>query len=338
MSEPQVGREIRLARRPMGWPELADFEIVAAPVPVPEKGQLLVQNLLMSVDPYMRNRMNAVRSYVPAYAIDQALEGGAVGRVLRAETAGIVPGTLVVHDRGWRDYAVLEASEVSLVGGTAVQAGRHLGIMGMPGLTAYAGMTDVAAVRAGETVFISSAAGAVGLAAGQIAKLCGAGLVIGSTGSSRKAGLLTSKFGFDATVDYRQGPLDIQLRRSAPNGIDVYLDNVGAEHLEAAIAMMNPHGRIAACGMISRYNSLDLAEGPRNIMQIIAKRITLRGYIIDDYADRRDAHLKIISNWLDEDKINYTETVIDGLVNAPRAFIDMMRGEYFGKVLVKISD
>ncbi len=338
MSEPQAGREIRLARRPMGWPELADFEVVCAPVPPVEKGQLLIQNLLMSVDPYMRNRMNAVRSYVPAYAIDRALEGGAVGRVLRSEAPGISPGTLVVHEGGWREYAVVEASQVGPVGGTAVQAGRHLGILGMPGLTAYAGIVDVAAVQAGETVFISSAAGAVGLAAGQIARLRGASKVIGSTGSPRKAGLLTSKFGFDAAIDYRQGPLDIQLRRSAPDGIDVYLDNVGAEHLEAAIAMMNPHGRIAACGMISRYNSLDLAEGPRNIMQIIAKRITMQGYIIDDYVDRRDAHLKIISNWLDEGKIRYTETVIDGLDNAPRIFIDMMRGEYFGKVLVRISE
>lgn len=338
MSEAKVGREIRLSRRPMGWPELTDFEVAYAPVPTPKQGQLLVQNLLMSVDPYMRNRMNAVRSYVPAYAIDEALEGGAVGRVLRAETAEITPGTLVVHDRGWRDYAVVEADQVSPVEGTVLQAGRHLGVMGMPGLTAYAGMTDVADVQAGDTVFISSAAGAVGLAAGQIAKLCGASTVIGSTGSSKKAGLLTSEFGFDAALDYRQGPVDTQLRRSAPDGIDVYLDNVGGEHLEAAIAMMKPHGRIAACGMISRYNSTDLAAGPRNIMQVIAKRITLRGYIIDDYVDQRSAHLKVIANWLSDGKINYRETVIDGLLNAPHAFIEMMRGEYFGKVLVKISD
>lgn len=338
MSEALTGREIRLARRPAGWPEPADFEIANVPVSEPAEGQILVQNVLMSIDPYMRNRMNAVRSYVPAYAIGQPLEGGAVGRVLRGASPGISPGTLVMHDRGWRDYAVMDADQVSQLDGTLEQAGRHLGILGMPGLTAYAGVVDVAAVSPGDTVFISSAAGAVGLAAGQMARLRGAARVLGSTGSPEKASLLTAEYGFDAVLNYREGPVDTQLRRCAPDGIDVYFDNVGGEHLEAAIAMMNPHGRIAACGMISRYNSLDFAEGPRNLMQIIAKRITLRGFIIDDYADRRDAHIRVISDWLDKGSLKSGETVVDGLPRAPSALIEMMRGRYFGKVLVKISD
>jgi NADPH-dependent curcumin reductase CurA len=338
MTRTIVGREVRLARRPVGWPEPADFEIVHAATPHVEKGQLLVRNLVMSVDPYMRNRMNAIRSYVPAYKLGHALEGGAVGRVVQAETDKVSPGTLVVHDLGWRDYAVVEADQVTSVGTSASQKGIHLGVLGMPGLTAYAGIVHVANVQPGETVFVSSAAGAVGLVAGQVAKLRGAAKVIGSTGNSAKAELLVSSYGFGAALNYRDGPIDSQLRRIAPEGIDVYLDNVGGDHLEAAIAMMNPHGRIAACGMISRYNSTDLDIGPRNIMQVIAKRITLRGYIIDDYARERDTNLRQLAEWIGDGSLKYSEATVEGLSNAPNALLDLMRGKHFGKVLVKIAD
>jgi hypothetical protein len=333
-----VGREVRLARRPIGWPEPSDFEVVDAVIPRAEKGQLLVQNLIMSVDPYMRNRMNAVRSYVPAYKVGQALEGGAIGRVIYSEADHVQPGVLVIHDLGWRDYAVVEADQVTPIRDSCSEKGVYLGVLGMPGLTAYAGMVNVASVQPGETVFVSSAAGGVGLVAGQVAKLRGAGKVIGSTGNPGKAKLLASAFGFDATINYHDGPIDTQLRRAAPEGIDVYLDNVGGDHLEAAIAMMNPHGRIAACGMISRYNSTDLDNGPRNIMQVIAKRITLRGYIIDDYVSERDANLRQLARWVSDGRLKHHEAIVEGLDNASCALLDLMRGKHFGKVLVKIAD
>lgn len=251
-----VNREIHLASRPQGWPTADNFRLVETEVPTPGPGQLVVRNQLMSVDPYMRGRMDDVKSYVPPFALDAPLDGGALGEVVAGEADGIAPGDTVLHGLGWREYALVDARGARRVDPDLAPVSAYLGVLGMTGLTAYAGLLDVAAMKPGETVFVSGAAGAVGSMVGQIAKLKGAGRVVGSAGSAAKVERLRV-LGFDAAFDYHDGPVRDSLRAAAPDGIDVYFDNVGGEHLEAAIGAMRLHGRAAICGMIAQYNDTE---------------------------------------------------------------------------------
>ncbi len=328
--------EIRLAARPVGKPTFDNFTIAEVPVPEPGPGQVLVRNLVMSVDPYMRGRMNDVKSYSPPYQVGQPLEGGAVGLVVESTVDDLKPGDTVLHGLGWRDYAVLDAKSTAKIDPNVAPLGAYLGVLGMPGLTAYAGLIDVAALKEGDTVFVSSAAGAVGSAAGQIAKLKGAKLVIGSAGSAEKVNYVSDELGFDTAFNYRNG-LD-QLTEAAPDGIDVYFDNVGGDHLEAAIAAMNVHGRIAVCGMISQYNATEPSAAPRNLHQLIPKRITMRGMLVRDHAHLRPRFVEEVGGWVRDGKLKYTETVFEGLRNAPAAFLAMLDGQNLGKMLVKLAD
>jgi NADPH-dependent curcumin reductase CurA len=335
--DPGYGLEIRLASRPVGMPVRENFEVVDARVGRARPGQVLVRNLVMSIDPYMRNRMNPVQSYVSAYRVGEPLDGGAVGEVVHSEARRFSRGDLVVHELGWREYAVVDADRAGPIEDGVVPVGTHLGALGMPGLTAYAGLTEVAGVRRGETVFITAGAGAVGTIAGQIARILGAGKVIGSAGSAAKVRFLLDELGFDAAFCYRDGPLDTLLHRAAPDGVDVCFDNVGGEHLEAAIAAMNPLGRVAMCGMISQYNRTELAAAPRNIMQVIGKRLNLRGFLVDDYLHVRDEFRIAVGSWIRDGHLSCPETVVDGLRNAPAALIGLFHGDNVGKMLVRIA-
>jgi NADPH-dependent curcumin reductase CurA len=333
MSTPS--REIRLAARPHGEPVPSDFELAEVELPDPGPGQILVRNTYMSVDPYMRGRMNDVKSYVPPFQLGHALEGGAVGEVVASEAEGYAPGDVVVHQLGWREHALLEAKHARKVDAGGLPESAFLGVLGMPGLTAYAGLLDVGELREGDVVFVSGAAGAVGSLAGQIAKLRG-NTVIGSAGSAEKVAHLVDDLGFDKAFNYKDGDVKGQLAAAAPDGVDVYFDNVGGDHLEAAIAAMNNGGRVAMCGLISGYNATAPEPGPTNLMQVIGKRLTLRGFIVTDHGGRLKDLFAEVAPAVRDGRIQFRETVVEGLDNAPQAFIDLLRGANVGKMVVRL--
>ncbi|HVV18328.1 MAG TPA: NADP-dependent oxidoreductase, partial [Pseudonocardiaceae bacterium] len=331
-----TGLEIRLASRPHGWPTMDNFDLVEADVPAPQPGQVLVRNLVMSVDPYMRGRMSDAKSYAPPYEVGKVMHGGAVGEVVESTVDSPRPGDIVLHGLGWREYAVVDAAQTTVVDLSLAPAGAYLGVLGMTGLTAYAGLVEVAAFQPGDTVFVSGAAGAVGSVVGQIARLKGAKRVIGSAGSAAKVTHLIDELGFDTAFNYKDGPVAAQLAEAAPDGIEVYFDNVGGEHLEAAVGALNVHGRVAVCGMISQYNATTPSPAPRNLSEIVKKRLTIRGMLVSDHAHLRDQFVREVGGWLREGKLRYQETVVAGLANAPEAFLAMMRGENTGKMLVTV--
>lgn len=330
-------RQIRLVSRPTGWPTHENFELVEVDVPALKPGQVLVRNTVMSVDPYMRGRMNDTRSYVPPFALGEPLDGGAVGEVVASEAPGLAVGDHVAHQLGWREHAVLDATQVRRIDTAHVPASAYLGVLGMPGLTAYAGLTRIAGLKEGDTVFVSGAAGAVGGVAGQVARNLGAGRVIGSAGSAEKVAYLTDELGYDAAFDYHDGPVVKQLAEHAPDGIDVYFDNVGGEHLEAAIAHMNDFGRLALCGAIAGYNATAPEPGPRNMWAVITRRLRLQGFIVTDHNDLAKEYLGLAAGWLSEGRLTYRETFVDGLDHAVDAFLDLHRGANIGKMLVRLG-
>ncbi|MDF2496394.1 MAG: putative NADP-dependent oxidoreductase [Arthrobacter koreensis] len=337
MSYPAVSREIQLASRPEGWPAEENFRLAEAGVPALEDGQVLVRNTLMSVDPYMRGRMNDAKSYVPPFQVDAPLEGGAVGEVVESRAGTHKPGDTVLHNLGWRDYAVLDAKRARVIDTTIAPASAYLGAMGLTGLTAWAGLTKVADFREGDAVFVSGAAGAVGSMAGQIAKALGAQRVIGSAGSDEKVRRLR-ELGFDAAFNYHDGPVKEQLKEAAgADGIDVYFDNVGGDHLEAAISVLNKYGRVAMCGAISAYNSTEPQSAPRNLFQAIGKELTLKGFIASSYNQYAGEFASLMAGWLQDGSVRYDETFVDGLENAPQAFIDLMKGANTGKMIVRLA-
>jgi NADPH-dependent curcumin reductase CurA len=331
-------REVHLVSRPSGWPVPENFAVVAADLPEPGDGELLVRNTYMSVDPYMRGRMNDVPSYVPPFRLGEAMTGGAVGEVVASNAAGFAPGDRVVHQLGWREHAIVPArgaQKIEPVHG--VPEPQFLGALGMTGLTAYVGLLDIAGFNRGDTVFVSGAAGAVGSMAGQIARMRGAKRVIGSAGSAEKVAYLTGRLGFDAAFNYRDGKVRELLAEAAPDGIDVYFDNVGGEHLEAAIGALKLRGRVALCGAISQYNNTEAAPGPRNLTLAIGKRLLLRGYIVTDHWNRFADMVDEVGPWLAQGDIVADETVVDGLDLAVGAFLAMLRGENTGKMIVRLS-
>ncbi|GAA3457116.1 NADP-dependent oxidoreductase [Dactylosporangium matsuzakiense] len=325
-----------LAARPDGFPAPSDFDLRTEEVPEPAAGQVLVRNDVMSVDPAMRGRMNDVKSYVAPFQIGAPLEGGAVGTVVASRDPSVKVGDSVLHGLGWREYALLPAAHVRVVDTAAAPASAYLGVLGMPGLTAYAGLLDVARMKPEETVFVSGAAGAVGSIVGQIARLRGARLVIGSAGSASKVEYLTKELGFDAAFNYRDGDIRGQLKRLAPDGIDVYFDNVGGEQLEEALFRMNLHGRIAICGAISQYNTPD-AKGIRNLSLLISKRLTMQGFLVLDHWSRKDAFMEEMAQWLRDGKVRADETFVDGIDNAVDGFLGMLKGANTGKMIIRLS-
>lgn len=328
-------QEIRLKRRPEGEPTPGDFELASAEAREPGPGEVQVRNTFMSVDPYMRGRMWDRPSYVPPFQLGEALQGGAIGEVVSSGDDSLRPGDLVTSMWGWREAFTAPASTVQKVDPHGLPPSALLGVAGMPGMTAYVGLLRVAAMKEGETVFVSGAAGAVGATVCQIAKLKG-GTVIGSAGGPEKVSYLR-EIGCDHAIDYRStSNLTQALAQAAPKGIDVYFDNVGGAHLEAAINAARPFARFAECGMISQYNDATPAPGPSNIIQIVGKRLRIEGFIVSDHNDMQAQFLSDISGWIGAGRLQYRETVDQGIAAAPGAFLKLFKGENIGKMLVKL--
>jgi NADPH-dependent curcumin reductase CurA len=329
-------REWHLVSRPHGWPKPEDFALRETEVGEPGPGQLLVRNEYVSVDPYMRGRMNAGKSYAAPFELDRPMQGGAVGEVVASNAEGFAPGDHVLHFDGWREYALVNAKSAVKVDPLVAPLSTYLGVLGMTGLTAYAGLLRVAAFKEGDAVFVSGAAGAVGSQVGQIAKLEGASRVIGSAGSDEKVKLLVEEYGFDAAFNYKNGPVAEQLAAAAPDGIDVYFDNVGGEHLEAAIGALNMRGRIAICGLIAQYNDTEPSCGPRNMAKVLQNRLRIEGFLVGDHYDLQPQFVQEVGRWLAEGKLHYRETVVEGIENNLEAFFGLLRGENTGKMIVKL--
>jgi NADPH-dependent curcumin reductase CurA len=334
MAASYVNREIRLAARPVGFPKDSDFELAEAPVPAPADGEVLVRNVYMSVDPYMRSRMNDTKSYVPGFQVGEPLQGGAVGQVLESRSDALAPGDWVNSMNGWREYYVAEGSSLMKVDPGLAPPEKALGVLGLTGLTAYVGLLDLGRPKEGETVFVSAASGAVGSIVGQIAKIKGC-RVVGSAGSAEKVAH-AREIGFDEAFDYKQEPFADALDRLCPEGIDVYFENVGGDHLEAALPRMRLFGRVVLCGLISQYNDTEQRPGP-SLAPALVNRLTIRGFIISDHLDRVPDFLRDMSGWLAEGRVVDEQTVVEGIENAPAAFMGLLRGENRGKMLVRVG-
>ncbi|WP_318211034.1 MULTISPECIES: NADP-dependent oxidoreductase [unclassified Streptomyces] len=334
---PASSREWHLVARPHGWPTPADFALRETPVTEPAEGRILVRNLHFSVDPYMRGRMNDVKSYIPPFKLDHPMDGGAVGEVIASNAEGFAVGDHVLHGLGWREYADVPAQHATKVDPELAPLSAYLGVLGMTGLTAYAGLFDVASFKEGDAVFVSGAAGAVGSQVGQMARLKGASRVIGSAGSDEKVKFLVEELGFDAAFNYKNGPVKDQLREAAPDGIDVYFDNVGGDHLEAAISSLNVHGRATICGMIAQYNDTEPVAGPRNMAMIIGKRLRLQGVLVGDHYGLQQQFVQEVGGWLAAGELKHRETFAEGIENGVDAFLGLLRGDNTGKMIVSVT-
>src|SRR5664279_3981822 len=330
-----TSREIRLASRPKGVPTAGNFIPAQTELqPLPDQ-QVLVRNLFMSVDPYMRGRMNSGKSYVPPFELGKPLEGGAVGEVVESRAREFKPGDAVTSSFGWREYFMASPKELHPVSREVQPLSAYLGALGMTGMTAWVGL-NLVEVKAGDVVFISGAAGAVGNVAGQLAKLRGC-RVIGSTGSVKKVRFLREECGFDIAFDYKIGPVIEQLKLEAPDGIDVYFDNVGGDALEAALSALRLHGRIVACGGISGYNQVEPQAGPSNLFNVITKRLVMKGLLVLDWLDRQpDFELEVGGYYL-AGKVKHREMVVKGLDQAVGAFLGLFSGQNIGKMIVDLS-
>lgn len=338
-----TGREVHLAERPQGEPRPEDFRIVEVEVTVPAEGELLVRNTWMSLDPSMRIRMHeSDSSYLPMFQLDRPLEGWAVGEVTASRADGFAVGDTVLHQHGWREYALLSAEAAGRGAPTRVDvddstpARAYLGPLGWVGLTSYVGLLDVAELREGDVVFVSAAAGAVGSLVVQIAKIRGH-VVIASAGSAEKAAFVRDELGADVAFSYRDGSVRDSLRAAAPGGIDVYFDNVGGDHLQAALDALRVGGRVAMCGAISTYNAMSPVPGPSNLFETVARSLTIRGFLARRYGHRLPEFRRDMRSWLADGRIVYPETIVEGIESAPDALIGLLRGENIGKMLVQLS-
>jgi len=333
----KISREIHLNNRPVGLPAESDFELAEVTVPEVGERQVLVQNIYMSVDPYMRGRMVDKRSYLPPFQLGQPLDGGCVGRVVESKNEQFQVGDFVLGISGWREYFISDGTGLHKIDPQVAPIQAYLGTLGMPGLTAYSGLLEIGKPNEGETVFVSAASGAVGSIVCQIAKLKGCH-VVGSAGSDEKVSWLLDEAGVDAAFNYKKADNIIaEVGKHCPKGIDVYFENVGGVHLEAALEHMNKFGRIVMCGMIAVYNASDPVPGPPNLSYIIGKRLTVKGLLVGDYMGKLPQFYADMGKWIAESKIKWKETIVTGIENAPKAFIGLFKGENFGKMIVKIG-
>jgi NADPH-dependent curcumin reductase CurA len=332
---PMTNRQIRLRRRPVGEPTADDFSIVDAPMPVAGDGEVLRRTIYLSLDPYMRGRMNEARSYAPAVALDDVMVGGTVSEVIESKHPIWQPGNLVVGMDGWQQYASSAPTGLRAIDRTVAPISTALGVLGMPGLTAYVGLLDIGRPAAGETVVVSAASGAVGAVVGQIARLKGC-RAVGIAGGRAKCDYIVDELGFDAAVDYKRDGFAAALGDACPNGIDVYFDNVAGPVLEAVLRHINRGARIPLCGLISQYNATDPPRGP-NLAPLLINRATIRGFLVFDHFDRFGAFLSECGAWLRSGDLRYREDIVDGLDAAPQAFIGLLAGRNFGKLLVRVA-
>jgi NADPH:quinone reductase len=329
--------KILLKSRPTGMPTMENFQFVEEEVPVPKDGEILIKTLYLSVDPYMRGRMSDAKSYVAPFPVGEVLTGGVVGQVVESHNENFRVGELVTAELGWARYSVSDGQKVRKIDPTAGPITTALGVLGMPGLTAYFGLLDIGKPQPGETVVVSGAAGAVGSVAGQIAKIKGC-RVVGIAGSETKVRYLVDELGFDAAVNYKTDNLHAALKQACPNGVDVYFDNVGGDVTDAVIYRINTNARIVLCGQIAQYNLEKVDVGPRLFTQLLIKSAMVKGFIVTQYAQRANEGIQALSQWLREGRIKYSEHIVEGLENAVDAFLGLFRGDNIGKQLVHVSD
>ncbi|HEX7129891.1 MAG TPA: NADP-dependent oxidoreductase [Rhodanobacteraceae bacterium] len=335
----ETARRIVLASRPVGEPRESNFALETFAVPTPGPGQMLLRTLWLSLDPYMRGRMSDAPSYARPVDVGGVMEGGAVSVVLASHVEGFRPGDLVVGRTGWQTHALSDGKAVRKIGREA-PISTALGVLGMPGMTAYTGLAEIGCPKAGETVVVAAASGAVGSVVGQIARIKGA-RTVGIAGGEKKCRYVVDELGFDACVDHRAPDFPDRLKAACPNGIDVYWENVGGPVFDAAFPLLNFFARIPVCGLISYYNATELPSRGVPLAQllraVLTKRLTIRGFIVSDFAAREADFLRDMSAWLREGRIKYREHIVEGFENAPRALIGLLRGENFGKVVVRVA-
>jgi leukotriene B4 12-hydroxydehydrogenase/15-oxo-prostaglandin 13-reductase len=328
-------RRVLLASRPTGWVSESNFRIEEAPMPSPKDGEVLVKNLWLSLDPYMRGRMNDGKSYAAKQELGEVMIGGTVGEVVESKNPKFAKGDQVLGMLGWQQYGLSDGRGLNKVDASRVPLSAYLGVLGMPGVTAWVGLLDICQPKASETVVVSAASGAVGSVVGQIAKIKGC-RAVGIAGGKQKCDYVVKELGFDACVDYKGGKLNDDLKAAAPDGIDCYFENVGGEILDAVLRRMNAFSRIAVCGLISQYNATE-PYGVKTFQSILTNRIKVQGFIVSDRLELWAKALADLSGWVAAGRIKYRETVTEGLENAPKAFIGLLKGENFGKQLVRLG-
>lgn len=336
----EKNRQILLAARPRGEPTPNDFKLVEAEIPEPGPGQMLLRSIYLSLDPYMRGRMNAGPSYAPPVEVGEVMEGRSVCEVVQSNLPKYRTGDIVLAGTGWQTYALSDGKGVQKVDPTLGPISYALGLLGMPGMTAYTGLLNIGKPQAGETLVVAAASGAVGSVVGQIAKIKGC-QVVGIAGGEGKCGFVQEELGFDVCLDHHQSDLAERLKAACPKGIDIYFENVGGPVFDGVLPLLNNFARIPVCGLIAHYNATELPPGPNRVPllmhSILVKRLTFRGFIVWDFASQYLDFLKDVSGWLREGRIKYREDVTDGLENAPRELIGLLKGENFGKKIIRVS-
>ncbi len=336
-----TNRQLILAQRPKGEPTASTLTLIESPVPVPAAGEMLLRTEYLSLDPYMRGRMSDAPSYAASVEIGGVMVGGTVAQVVSSNVAGFAPGDYVLSFNGWQDYAVSDGTGVANLGQSPENPSWALGILGMPGFTAWAGLKQIGAPKPGETIAVAAATGPVGATVGQIGKLLEC-RVVGIAGGPDKCAYAVNELGFDACIDHKAPDFAAQLAAASPNGIDVYFENVGGKVLDAVIPLLNPHARVPVCGLVSQYNATNLPEGPDRMNwlmgQILRKKIRMQGFIIfDSFGHLYPEFAQEMRGWVQSGKIKYREEIIDGLENAPAAFIGLLKGENFGKRVIRVG-
>ena len=333
----EINHQITLAVRPDGYPNESDFKQVESPVPQPGEGEVIVRAIWLSLDPYQRGRMRDAQSYATPVALGEVVVGGIVGRVVKTRTPAFAVGDIVEGSLGWQDYGISDGRNLRKVDTGLGPISTAIGILGMPGVTAYFGFLDVAEPNPGDTVVVSAASGAVGAIVGQISKLMGC-RTVGIAGTQAKIDYIVDELGFDVGINYKTENVASALADACPQGIDVYFDNVGGPITDAVMEQIAVGGRISICGQISQYNVEEPEPGPRNLGLLVRKQAKVQGFLVGQFANRHEEARLRIAQWIKEGKIKYKEDVVEGLENAPRAFIGLMRGENFGKLLIKVSE
>lgn len=331
-----MNKVILLKNRPVGKPTLDDFKFLEEENPIIQEGQVLLKTLYVSVDPYLRGRMSSAKSYVPPFELNKPIQSGIIAEVVESKLSDFKVGDCVSAMLDWKELQVSDGRGLIKVDGNAAPLSAYLGVLGMTGLTAYLGLTEIGKPQSGETVVVSGAAGAVGSIAGQIAKILGC-RVIGIAGSDEKTSMLTSKFGFDAAINYKTTTdMKSAIANAAPNGVDIYFDNVGGEISDAVLANINQFARIAVCGSISGYNDTEVSMGPRVQGILVKNSVLMQGFIVSNYKNRFPEAITQLASWLQDGKLTYAETIVDGFDNIPQAFIDLFEGKNEGKMIVKV--
>ena len=336
----QLNRQIVLASRPVGEPKTNDFKMVEGVAREPEAGEVLCRSIYLSLDPYMRGRMSAAKSYAKPVEVGDVMEGGAVGEVLSSKCPGIEAGDFVLGAGGWQEYFTLSGASLRKLDPERTPISTALGVLGMPGVTAYTGLLNIGKPESGETVVVAAASGAVGSAVGQIAKIKGA-RAVGIAGSAEKCGFVVDELGFDACIDHRDPNFRDHLQNACPNGIDVYFENVGGPVFKAVLPLLNQFARVPVCGVISHYNDTALPDGPDAtpliLRSALVKRLTIRGFLVFDFVNQEAEALEQLTQWVSDGRLKYREDFVNGLEAAPEAFIGLLKGKNFGKLVVKVA-